>query len=263
MFVAVQFTYLFAGLGSLPEGLNLAEYSRRGFFELVFVIVITAIVIAAVCVLTKNNSKDRLPAYVKVALLIITASNAIMIVSAARRLLIYISEYDLTVSRFNAAVLIALMAVVDIVIALRIIFDGLRVSAVIGSVLAVTAAAYCIFNVDGFVAKYNIDRYLEDPVKNSIDVDYIATDLSAAAIPQLERLMNNADKETLKQHAKLAIANIAERCDLFTGDEKDICRWTLDRQIAVDILDKNGITYAMSEEYFDKYVSSYSFYRDL
>ena len=62
---------------------------------------------------------------------------------------------------------------------------------------------------------------------------------------------------------KLAIANIAERCDLFTGDEKDICRWTLDRQIAVDILDKNGITYAMSEEYFDKYVSSYSFYRDL
>lgn len=263
VFVAVQFTYLFAGLGSLPEGLNLAEYSRRGFFELVFVIVITAIVIAAVCVLTKNNSKDRLPAYVKVALLIITASNAIMIVSAARRLLIYISEYDLTVSRFNAAVLIALMAVVDIVIALRIIFDGLRVSAVIGSVLAVTAAAYCIFNVDGFVAKYNIDRYLEDPVKNSIDVDYIATDLSAAAIPQLERLMNNADKETLKQHAKLAIANIAERCDLFTGDEKDICRWTLDRQIAVDILDKNGITYAMSEEYFDKYVSSYSFYRDL
>ena len=100
-------------------------------------------------------------------------------------------------------------------------------------------------------------------MQGAIDVDYIATDLSAAAIPQLERLMNNADKETLKQHAKLAIANIAERYELFTGDEKDICRWTLDRQIAVDILDKNGITYAMSEEYFDKYVSSYSFYRDL
>ena len=263
VFVAVQFTYLFAGIGSLPEGLNLAEYSRRGFFELVFVIVITTIVIALVCVLTKNNSNNRLPVYVKIALLIIMASNSIIIVSAARRLLIYIGAYNLTVSRFNAAVLIALMAVVDIVIALRIIFDGLRVSAVIGSILALTAAAYCLFNVDGFVAKYNIDKYLEEPTKYAVDVDYIARDLSPAAIPQLERLMNSADGRTVQQHAKLAIANIADRYDLFTGDENRIAQWTLDRQRAVDIIEKNNITWEMSEEYFDKYVSTYSSYRDL
>ena len=189
IFVSAQFTYLFAGIGSLPKDTTLAEYSRRGFFELVFVIVITTVIMAAVCMLTKNNQHDRLPVYVKIPLLIITASNAVMIVSAARRLIIYISEYNMTVSRFNAAVLIGLMAVVVVVVALRIIFDRISVSAVVGSILALTAAAYCICNVDGLVAKYNVDRYLANP--DAIDVAYLSENLSVAAIPQLERLMND------------------------------------------------------------------------
>lgn len=263
VFVAAQFTYLFAGIGSLPKDTTLAEYSRRGFFELVFVIVITTVIMGMVCMLTRNNQHNRLPVYVKIALLIITLSNVVIIVSAARRLIIYINAYHLTVSRFNAAVLIALMAVVDIVVALRIIFDRLKVSAVTGSIIVLTAAAYCIFNVDGFVAKYNVDQYLSDPVRNQIDIEYMAKELSSAAIPQLERLMEKAPNEQTKQHAKLAMAYLADRADLFEGDEKHIARWTIDRQVAVDIIDKHRITWDMSEEYFDKYISSYSSYRYL
>ena len=260
VFVAVQFTYLFAGIGSLPKDLTLAEYSRRGFFELVFVIVVTTVIMGTVCMLTKNNSRDRLPVYVKIPLLIITASNAVIIVSAARRLLIYIGAYHLTASRFDAAVLIALMAVVDLVVALRIIFDKIKVSAVIGTVVAMTAAAYCIFNADGFIAKYNIDRYLENPTVNQIDVDYMAEHLSCAAVPQLERLMNNAPSEGVKTHARLAIARIADRCELFEGDNQHFARWTLDRQIAVDIIDELGVTENMVDEYFDRYYGGYSYH---
>lgn len=253
VFVAVQFTYLFAVLGSLPDGLTLAEYSRRGFFELVFVIVITTVLIAAVCMLTKNNQHDRLPVYVKIPLLIITASNAVMIVSAARRLIIYISEYNMTVSRFNAAVLIGLMAVVVVVVALRIIFDRISVSAVVGSILALTAAAYCICNVDGLVANYNVDRYLANP--DAIDVAYLSENLSVAAIPQLERLMNEAPNQRVKTLAQKGIAHIADRNDLFRGDESRILRWTLDRQVAVNILEKNNITKQMANDYWSYYWS--------
>ena len=260
VFVAVQFTYLFAGSGNLPDGLTLAEYSRRGFFELVFVIVITTIIMGVVCMLTKNNKHDRLPVYVKIALLIIIASNAVIIVSAARRLLIYIENYNLTVSRFNAAVLIALMAVVDLVLALRIIFDRLSVSAIIGSIVAMTVAAYCIFNVDGFVAKYNIDQYLDNPTRYDIDINYIAEDLSPAAVPQLERLMNKAPDNKTRTQAKFAIAHIADKCNLFEGDNKHLARWTLDRQIAVNIFEKYNITQRMADEYYDNYVYSYSDY---
>ena len=260
VFVAVQFTYLFAGIGSLPEGLTLAEYSRRGFFELVFVIVITTIVMGAVCMLTKNNQHDKLPVYVKIALLIITVSNGIIIVSAARRLIIYIGSYNLTVSRFNAAVLICLMAIVDIVVALRIIFDRLRVSAVVGTIVAMTVAAYCLFNVDGFVAKYNVDQYLANPVKNRIDIHYMTRDLSVAAVPQLERVMEKAPDQKTKEHAKLAIAYIAQKNNLFPGDNKHLARWTLDRQVAVNIIEKHGITEEMADEYFDRYLYDYSEY---
>ena len=260
VFVAVQFTYLFAGIGSLPEGLTLAEYSRRGFFELVFVIVITTIVMGAVCMLTKNNQHDRLPVYVKIALLIITVSNGIIIVSAARRLIIYIGGYNLTVSRFNAAVLICLMAIVDIVVALRIIFDRLRVSAVVGTIVAMTVAAYCLFNVDGFVAKYNVDQYLANPVKNRIDIHYMTRDLSVAAVPQLERVMEKAPDQKTKEHAKLAIAYIAQKNNLFPGDNKHLARWTLDRQVAVNIIEKHGITEEMADEYFDRYLYDYTEY---
>ena len=249
VFVAVQFTYLFAGIGRLPDGLTIAEYSRRGFFELVFVIVVTTIVIAVVCMLTRNNKNGVLPPYVKAALLLITASNAVIIVSAARRLLIYIGAFNLTASRFNAAVLIMLMAVADIVVALRILFDRLRVSAVMGSVLALTAAFYCIVNVDGFVAKYNVDHYLADPQTYKIDVNYLAEDLSVAAIPQLERLMKEAPEENVRQKAKLGIAYSAGRHDLFTGDERKLARWTVDRQRAVNIIEKNNITTKMERDY--------------
>ena len=253
VFVAVQFTYLFAGADSLPDGLSLAEYSRRGFFELVFVIVVTTIIIAAVCVLTKTNQNDSLPVYVKAALLIITASNMIITVSAARRLLIYIANYNMTVSRFNAAVLIALMAVTEIIVALRIIFDGLRVSAVMGSVLAVTAAFYCLFNVDGFVARYNVDMYLSNPTENRLDMDYLAFNMSSASIPQLERVMLEAPDGTTQGNAKYAIAMIADRMDLFEGDNNKLARWTVDRQKAVDILEKYNITYSMADQYYYRY----------
>jgi hypothetical protein len=91
----------------------------------------------------------------------------------------------------------------------------------------------------------------------------MAKDLSPAAVPQLERLMEKAPSEQVREHAKLAIAYAADRADLFTGDEKRIARWTLDRQRAVDIIDSHGITWEMSEEYFEKYRSSYSSYRYL
>lgn len=256
VFVGVQFTYLFAGAGSLPNGLTPAEYSRRGFIELVFVIVVTTVVIALFCMLTRHNEKGGIPAYTKAALLLITACNFVIIVSAVRRLIIYVDNFNMTVTRFNAAVLIALMTVITVVVALRIIFEKLKVSAVVGSILIATAALYCIFNVEGFVARYNVDRYLENPTSSRVDVYYLAR-LSPAVVPQLERLMNEAPSEAVRLQSKYAIANVAYWYDLFDGDARRMARWTLDRQRAVDIMDKYGIEYDMEYDYFSRFEVPY------
>lgn len=233
-FVVVQFRYLFASGGKLPLGFTYAEYCRRGFFELVFVTAATTAVIAAVCMLTRHNDKDRLPVYTKAALLLISACGGVMIVSAAYRLVIYVREYGMTISRFNAAVVIAFMAVCILVMTLKILFENLKVSAVIGSTVIILAALYAVFNVDGFIARYNIDRYLNDTTQE-LDIDYIKYNLSAAALPELNRLAErkpDAETKTMVEDAAISICNYNYIC----VDNMSPADWTWDRFEAHKIL---------------------------
>ena len=256
VFVAVQFRYLFIGV---PKELTYAEYCRRGFGELVFVIVLTTAVIITVCLLTKQNESGRLPAYTKAALLLISACDCVMIVSAVRRVVIYVDGYGMTVARFNAAVLILLMAACVVITALKILFEKLKVSAMAGAVLIVVLTGYACFNMDGFIAQYNVNRYLNHPTEKKIDMHYLTYDLSTGAIPALEQLMEEAPDSKVRLHAKYAIAMIADNNDLFVGDEYHIGRWSWDRQRAVDILEAHNITEKTVDEYYrsDRYYYDY------
>lgn len=243
-FVAVQFRYLFASGSHLPDGYSYAEYCRRGFFELVFVTAVTTAVIAAVCMLTTHNANDKLPAYTKAALLLISACDCVMIVSAAHRLIIYVREYGMTISRFNASVIIAFVGVCTIAMALKIIFEKLKVSAVIGGTVIVLMALYSVFNVDGFIARYNINRYLNDTTKE-IDMDYIKYNLSVAAIPELDRMAEISTDPSVKEQAGYAITRIANNYALFTANSVAPANWTWDRHEAMKVIEE------MSQYSFD------------
>lgn len=252
VFVAVQFRYLFATAGSLPDGFTYAEYCRRGFFELVLVTGATALIVALVCMLTRHNDKDKLPAYTKAALLIITVCAGVMTVSAISRLVIYVRVYGMTVSRFNAGVIIGLLALCVVVTALKILFEKLRVSAIIGTALIVVGAAYAVCNVDGLVARYNIDRYLAGG-NGRLDIGYIKYDLSLSALPELDRMAEIATKSGDKEMAKQAIRDIVEYKELRDGFESVPAKWTLSRYLARSVMDKYGVRYQDGQEYRDSY----------
>lgn len=242
LFVGVQFRYLFFVDGNLPTGKSYAEYCRSGFFELVFVIVLTTLVIALTCMFTRHNSSDRLPAYTQCALLLITLFNFIMIVSASLRLYIYIDVYNLTVSRINAGILIAFMAICMVFTALKILFGKLKISAFIGGAAAVMLAMYSIVDIDGCVAKYNVDQYFASSCRDEIDVNYLS-ELSVAAVPQVERLMTSDRTDSVtKKKARTVIADIVSTASLFEGDNHHIARWSLDRQKAINVIEKHRIT---------------------
>lgn len=242
LFVAVQFRYLFFVGGNLPEGTSYAEYCRSGFFELVFVIALTTLVIALTCMFTRHNANDRLPIYTKAALLLITLFDFIMIISASLRVYIYIEEYNMTISRLNAAILIVFMAICLVFTALKIVFEKLKVSAFVGGAAAIMLAVYSLADIDGFVAKYNVDQYFASSCKEEIDMDYLS-ELSVAAVPQLERLMTSDTTDSItKTKARTAIADIVGIADLFDGDNKHLARWSLDRQRAMNIVEKHSIT---------------------
>lgn len=250
VFVAVQFQYLFAGSKRLPVGFTYAEYCRRGFFELVFVTAVTTAVVAAVCMLTRHNDKDKLPAYTKAALLLISACDCVMIVSAARRLVIYVREYGMTIARFNVAVIIAFMAVCILVMALKIVFEKLKVSAVIGSTIIVLLAAYTVFNVDGFIAKYNVNRYLNDSTKE-LDIEYIQYNLSPAAIPELDRLVETSSDPQIKDRAQDGILGIARRYSFGSDGANSLANWTWDRYQASKIVKKYDEDFKKRSYYMD------------
>lgn len=262
LFVGVQFRYLFFVGGNLPEGTTYAEYCRSGFFELVFVIALTTLVIALTCTFTRHNGSDRLPVHTQAVLLLITLFNCIMIVSASLRLYIYIDVYNLTVSRLNAGVLIAFMAVCTVFTALKILFDRLRISAFIGGAAVIMLALYSVADIHGCVAGYNIDRYLDSSCSEKIDIDYLS-ELSVSAVPQLERLMTSdiTDSET-KKKARTVIADIVSMAELFEGDNAHLARWSLDRQRAMKIVEKHDITendtsWESGLDYWDEYYSYY------
>ncbi len=242
LFVIIQFKHLFFVGGNLPEGTSYAEYCRSGFFSLVFVIAITTLVIALTCMFTRHNDSGNLPIYTKTALLTITLFDFIMMVSAAKRLHIYISEYNMTVTRLNAGILIIFMAICLVFTALKIIFEKLKISAFVGSTAVIMMAIYSLANIDGYVAKYNIDKYFESSCTAELDIHYLSSDLSVAAIPQIQRLVTSdlTDFYT-REDAKAAIADIAGDADLFYYDGTNWAKWTLDRQIAINTMREYGV----------------------
>ena len=213
---------------------------------------VTTLIIAVVCMLTNHNDKDRLPGHTKAALLIISVCAGVMTVSAISRLVMYVRVYGMTVSRFNAAIAIGLLALCIVVTALKILFEKLRVSVIVGAALILVGAAYSVCNVDGIVARYNIDRYLSGQSK-TLDIGYIKYHLSIAAMPELDRMAQKATKADDREMAQQAIKDAVEYKELREGFQTVPAKWTLSRYLAHEVMDKHHIKYQDGADYQKAY----------
>ncbi|MGE5243386.1 MAG: DUF4153 domain-containing protein [Betaproteobacteria bacterium] len=186
VFVIVQFRYLFGGdaLVQVTPGLTYAQYARRGFFQLVFaVVLVVPVLLAADWLLARERRRDevlfRVLAGVQIALVLaITAS-------ALERLRLYRASYGLTESRFYAMVLLIWMAVMLLWLAATVL-RGRRDSFAFGALASGLAAVALLFaiNPDAIIARTNVARMASADAPVRFDVAY-ATSLSADAVPVL------------------------------------------------------------------------------
>jgi hypothetical protein len=186
LFVIVQFRYLFGGdaLVQVTSDLTYAEYARRGFFELVFaVVLVVPVLLAADWLLARRSRRDdlvfRVLAGVQIALvLVITAS-------ALQRLRLYHASYGLTESRFYAMVLLVWIAVMlhwfagTVLRGRRELFAFGALASGIGTVVLLF-----VMNPAAIIARTNVMRMLSADASVRFDVAY-ATSLSADAVPVL------------------------------------------------------------------------------
>ena len=186
VFVIVQFRYLFGGdaLVQVTPDLTYADYARRGFFELVFaVVLVVPVLLAADWLLDSRVRRDALVfrglAGVQIGLVLAIAA------SALQRLRLYHASYGLTVSRFYAMVLLIWIVAMLVRLAatvLRSRRDSFAFGA-LASGLATVALLFAI-NPDAVIARANVARMASAAPAVRFDVAY-ATSLSADAVPVL------------------------------------------------------------------------------
>jgi len=186
VFVIVQFRYLFGGdaLVQVTPGLTYADYARRGFFELVFaVVLVVPVLLAADWLLDRRIHRDALVfrglAGVQIGLVLaITAS-------ALQRLRLYHASYGLTGSRFYAMVLLIWIGAMLLWLAATVL-RGRRDAFAFGALASglATVALLFVIDPDAVIARTNVARMASADAPVRFDVAY-ATSLSADAVPVL------------------------------------------------------------------------------
>lgn len=199
VFFLSQTTYFFSAFrDSLPQSMTYAEYARRGFFELCAVSGINFGVIALAHLIAKRDN-IRILRGETAALCLFTIA---LIATAMSKMGMYIDYYGLTRLRVYTSWFMILLLFLFVLILLRQFksFNGTRIAAV-GCILLFLAL--CYGNVDGMIAKYNIDRYQAGTLEN-LDVSAFS-ELSDGAVPYLYQLYQESADPGLKTRLKEVI----------------------------------------------------------
>lgn len=214
-FVLAQLGWLFGGGAYLQArtGLTVADYARRGFFQMVWVVALV-IPILIVTRTTLPNERGVRRRHTAFALPLIALLGAIMI-SAVLRLKLYVHYYGLTTDRFYALVFMGWLAIVVAWLAVTVLRDFGRPFA--GGAVASGLAALAILNAvdpDAIVARVNVDRVANlGPASANmptLDLRHLGT-LSGGAVPIAVREVRRPSR--LPAGSQARVAEDAQRCD--------------------------------------------------
>lgn len=200
VFVALQLRYLFGGAAVIAEttGLTVAQYARRGFFELVTAsaLVLPVLLVADWATLVEGSRQRtvfRLLAGLLVGLV------GVLLISALQRMLLYVNAFGLTELRLYTTAFMIWLGGVFVWFSLTVLTDG-RPRFAFGALAQalVVLGALHIANPDALIARVNLTMrpnrgYDASPGRGDrprfanpeIDADYIARTLSADAVPVL------------------------------------------------------------------------------
>lgn len=229
-FIYVQFTYLFGGTSTLMEtsNLTLAEYARRGFFELAAVVALTLPTLMLLDWSFKKGSRIEAITFSSQALVNVAFTLVIML-SACKRMQLYQMEYGQTELRFYVYSFMIWLAVVFAIFTATVL-RGKRprfaLATIISGYLAVISLN--LVNPDNLIARVNLERARSG---KSIDLDYLLS-LSADAAPSLVAQARTKEQSNLKSRILSALRSRKK------SPEKDWRSFNLSRNEAESALDK-------------------------
>jgi hypothetical protein len=159
--------------------------------------------------------------------LLLILQTIVMIVSAVRRLTLYIDAYNLTVDRFWALLIIFVIAAIFVfgivAIVAKLEYDMIAKGTVVALLIIISGGL--LINAESYIARYNIDRYM-DGKTSLLDTDYLMGSLSSDAIPSLVDLAKGWESARKQTQSRLEEVGRLLANQAIVGEE----RAELDRQ---------------------------------
>ena len=251
LFVLVQLRWLFGGeaLVQRTTGLSYAQYARRGFFELMWVALLTVPVLLGLHAAVPETDSGTRRRYRVLGGVVLTLLGA-MLVSAAGRMQLYIRFYGLSTDRFYASAIMVWAAVVLLWFAATVLRERPRTFAA-GMALSALAvlAALNVLDPARLVASVNIAR---GPVavsrlgnERSVDYAYLASlgaDPVGVLVPALVRGTGATSTAASDRERCTAASRLVRRwadADARDMEEWDWRRWNASRARARAVVRAN------------------------
>lgn len=232
IYIITQLGYFTAAFGGeLPEGYSYSEFARRGFFELCVVVVINLCVITLMQALVKRHDGDRRPKTLRAYTIIISVFTLLLIASALSKMIMYIGEFGMTQLRVYTSwfmILLALVFVMIIVLQIR----EFAFWKVLFAAFTVMMGVLCFGNIDGAIARYNVNAYMSGALE---EFDFTAMiPLGASAAKPVSELLRDED---CRYHAERFLGDVLANLN----EQDDFAYFSIQKVSAEKICEREGI----------------------
>ena len=206
-----QLAYFVGGFaGLLPKEYSLAQYARRGFFEMAMLCGVDLAVMVISLGVVKAG--DRAPLSTRILCLMIGLVSLFFVSTASAKMFMYIGSFGMTRLRLLTQIIMLFFAFTTLVVSVWLFAPKLPYMKVVilGAMLIGLTTVW--MDVDTQVARYNVDAYLSGKLE-TVDISYLKS-LSDGAQLQLERLSREAADPQVVQSAENALHNRRKFIDL-------------------------------------------------
>lgn len=223
---AVYAVYLFSQLayfsggfsGILPENYTVAQYARRGFFEMAWLCAINLLIISLAMGLVSGST----PKFTRFVCLFLGLMTVFLAATASAKMFMYIGSFGLTRLRVLTQVIIFWLGLTTIGVCVWIFVPKLPYMKLVLILALCMGTIVAWADVDTVVARYNVNAYQSGQLE-TVDVYYLDR-LGSGAIPYIAQLQEDADPEVAKA------AQEALSTNWHSGD--DFRDWNYARHIA-------------------------------
>ena len=192
LYLVSQFAYFTdAFRGLLPKDFTVAEYARRGFFEMCAIVAINLLLIVLSVGLCRK-SEGKLPGAVKGLALFLCLFSLVLVATALSKMVLYMRSFGLTRLRVLTSAFMIFLAVVVVAEALRLFVKKVPAAQLAVTLGAAILIALSLLNVDGLVARYNVEAWRSGRL-DSLDMKTIC-ELGDGAVPTLAELAGEKDE---------------------------------------------------------------------